>query len=74
MVARAASPATNRACCRDENGDGFVDMVVYFRARDLEDPSEAECADPDAQFELTASTLDGRSYSGSDHVGWLNCD
>ena len=74
VLVRGASPSTSRTRCEDVNGDGWTDMLLYFRARDLEDPTAEECADPEAMIELTGSTLEGASFKGTDHVTWLGCD
>lgn len=74
VLVRDAMPSTSRTSCEDVDGDGWTDMVLYFRARDFEDPTTEECDDPNATIELTGSTLDGASFKGVDHVTWLGCD
>lgn len=74
VVARGASPRTTRTSCEDANGDGFTDMVLYFRARDFEDPSEEECSDPNALLVLSGVLGDGTQFSAADAVTWLNCN
>lgn len=57
--------------CADVNGDGSPDQVLYFRARDMDDPSEEECADPGAMLTLNGCTTEGQPLLGSDRVTWV---
>jgi len=70
---RGAEPSSTRTDEVDVNGDGYRDLTLYFRARDLEPPSEQECADPDAMLLLTGNLMTGEPFEGSDHVTWLGC-
>jgi len=72
---RGATPSFTKFDVEDVNGDGWEDMVVYIRARDIDPkPGPAECDDPDATITLTGSTTEGTPVTGSDHVRWLGPD
>lgn len=67
---RGALPTTKRSC-EDVDGDGILDLVLNYRARQIEDPTQAECDDPAATAVVEGKTLSGESFSGSDAVTWL---
>lgn len=71
VVARGAGPSTTRTSIEDVDGDGLDDTLLYFRARDLDDPTPEECADSDAMLELSGATFDGKPFVGMDRVTWL---
>jgi hypothetical protein len=73
VTVRAASPLATKTETGDVNGDGFVDVTLYFRARDIGAPSSGECADPDATLLLEGFTTSGKAIEGTDHVSWLGC-
>ena len=73
IVAHGASPSSTRFDEEDVNGDGYLDLVVYFRARDFDDPSPEECDDPSAMFTLEGSLMSGGGFAGTDLVTWLGC-
>lgn len=70
---RGASPLATKVDYEDVNSDGLDDIVLYFRARDFDPPTEAECSDPDATMWLDGATTTGKLFSGSDGVTWLGC-
>ena len=73
ILAHGASPSSTRFDEDDVNGDGYLDLVVYFRARDLDDPSAEECGNPAAVFTLEGSLISGGGFVGTDSVTWLGC-
>lgn len=74
LMARGTSPIGTKTSSDDVNGDGFADLTVYFRARDLAKPSAEECEDPEAVLELTGVTISGEPFTGSDFVDWQGPD
>ena len=74
LLVRGASPIGTKFDTDDVNGDGYDDLTVYFRARSLDKPTEAECGDPDAKLELTGSTIGGQDFTGVDSVTWSGPD
>jgi hypothetical protein len=71
VLVRGASPTAD-VQYEDVDGDGFVDLLLRFRARDFDEPTGAECDDPDAVILLTAFLLDGETIiSGTDAVRWI---
>lgn len=74
IVVHGASPLATKFDCGDVNGDGFDDRTVYFRARDFDKPTAAECEDPDATITLAGSLLSGEPIAGEDFVDWLGPD
>ena len=74
VLVRGASPVATKFDENDVNGDGFADLTLYFRARDMADPSVIECADPNAMILLTGNfSPSGLPFEGTDDVTWLNC-
>ncbi len=65
--ATGTEAAAIRATLEDVNGDGRLDMILRFRARD----TGLECGDVSAA--LTAKTLDGRDVESSDSVKTVPC-
>lgn len=72
--AHGASPLSTKFDQSDVNGDGYADMTLYFRGRDMTKPTSTECSDPAAMLTLTGATLGGSAFAGSDHVDWLGPD
>lgn len=72
--AHGAAPLATKFDHEDVNGDGFLDLVLYFRGREMTKPTAAECADPNATLTLTGATFSGSSFQGSDRVDWLGPD
>ena len=70
---RGAAPLGTKTETNDVDGDGFRDLTLYFRARDIDDPTSAECADPAAVIVLEGSDTGGQSFQATDHVTWLGC-
>lgn len=58
----------------DVNSDGFTDLTLYFRARDMDKPSATECSDPNAQLPVTGFLVSGQPFGGQDHVTWTGPD
>ena len=58
----------------DENGDGFTDLTLYFRARSMDKPTQAECDDPNAQITVRGFLYSGRPFEGQDDVTWVGPD
>lgn len=73
VVVRGASPLVTKFSEDDVNDDGIPDLTLFFRARDFDAPSEAECSDPQATILLEGSTMLGTGFSGTDRVNWLGC-
>jgi hypothetical protein len=75
VTVRGASVSSTRFGHTDVNGDGYLDLVLYFRAREIAPkPSDEECADPDATVTLTGATRTGQPIAGSDSVRWQGPD
>jgi hypothetical protein len=75
VVMRGAEASTSKYQYWDVNGDGYDDILVFFRAREIfPKPILAECEDPDATIELTGATTGGVPFAGSDHVAWKGPD
>jgi hypothetical protein len=74
VSAREAPALTTKFDCEDVDGDGIDDLVLYFRARQMQKPTEDECADPDATLTVMGSTLGGAMFAGSDQVTWIGPD
>lgn len=74
VVVRGAAPIGTKFDTDDVNGDGYDDLTLYFRARTLDKPSEAECSDEDAKLELNGSTFGGSAFAGVDSVTWQGPD
>lgn len=66
---RGASPVRDE--CADVDGDGRLDRVLYFRARNMDDPTPDECAAPETTLTLTGCTMTGQPVVGEDTVEWL---
>ena len=71
VLVRGASPIASRTRCEDVDGDGNLDLVVYFRASAMTPPTLAECDDQNATLTLTASAPS--EYVGTDSVSWIGC-
>jgi hypothetical protein len=73
---RGAAASVTSSECDDVDGDGLGDLVLRFRARDMEDPSPEECASADPMIELTGFTTAGQPIRGTDSVTWTgpSCD
>ena len=74
VVVRGATPSFTKFECSDVDGDGLRDFVLYFRARDFDKPTPAECGDPAATILLEGSLLTGEPIAGEDRVRWLGSD
>ena len=75
VTVRGASVSSSRFAHVDVNGDGYLDLVLYFRARSIDPkPTLDECADPDATVTLTGATRTGTPLNGSDTVRWHGPD
>jgi hypothetical protein len=74
VLVRGAGPSRTYFDVEDVNGDGYDDMIFYFRAREFGKPTAEECADPDAKIKLTLTTYGGVSYWAEDDVNWLGPD
>lgn len=70
---QGATPLATKVDTTDLDGDGFRDLTVYFRARDIDDPSAAECANPDAKIVLEGATTSAIPFAGTDDVTWQGC-
>lgn len=73
-VFRDAHSVTGATTNEDVNGDGLLDLVLRFRARQLRKPTPAECANPAIHHVLSGSTYGGRPFSGSDRVSFIGPD
>ena len=71
---RGARPSTTKFDVEDVNGDGYIDYVFWFRAREMAKPTPEECADPDAMITLTGYTYDTEFFFGRDRVNWIGPD
>jgi len=76
VVIHGASPSPTRFDTEDVNGDGIVDLTLYFRARDFRKPDpETECGNPQATVEIEqGTTTTGEPLGGWDYVTWLGPD
>jgi hypothetical protein len=75
VTVRGAEVSSSRFAHSDVNGDGYLDLVLYFRARSIDPkPTPEECADPDATITLTGATRTGTPLHGSDSVRWQGPD
>ncbi len=73
VLMRSGRPLSTKFDRSDVNGDGFRDFTLYFRARDIDNPTASECSDPAAMITLEGNTTDGQSFAGTDRVTWLGC-
>lgn len=71
---RGSTVSPTRFDIDDVNGDGFDDLVVYVRARDLRKPTAEECADTDATILVSGFLVSGEAWAGQDSVRWLGPD
>lgn len=74
VLVRGASPVGTKSDESDVDGDGYADLTLYFRARNLDKPSPEECESGDAELELTGLTFSGIPFTGTDSVTWLGPD
>ncbi len=74
VIVRGATPSFTKFDCSDVNRDGLLDFTLYFRARDFDKPTPAECADPAATILLEGALMSGEPIAGEDHVRWIGPD
>lgn len=74
VVVHGATPSLTYFRCEDVDGDGILDRILYFRARDFDTPTAEECGDPDAIVTLEGSLFSGEPIEGDDDVTWNGPD
>lgn len=67
---RGANANATNTDCEDVDGDGLDDLILYFRARDMDDPTAEECGSLDPMIELTGFTTNAAPFRGTDTVRW----
>ena len=68
---RSAEPPV--ANCTEDGADGFTDLILKFRVRDLIDILQLTAEPPgDIGLQVSFNLLDGTPFVGHDVVKWIN--